>query len=88
MQIAKLYKALVLGGAMLVAGCSTSKPAEPQPSKSPKPQPPKVNCAELCDGTGRDAFCKHPTTGVRNCCWLAMPGWHPCCPSRGSAPSP
>jgi len=65
MDISKLYKALVVGGAMLTVGCATT------------PAAPKQACSEVCKGSGMRMFCPTPGGSRMNCCWLSNP--HPCC---------
>ena len=85
----KLFRALVMGGAMLsLSACSTTSSNQPetqtpapqtQPTKAPDPQALPTNCDEICDGPkGRERVCPDPMIGADNCCWL-MGELHPCC---------
>lgn len=82
----KLFKALVIGGAMLsVSACSTTSPQKPEAkppapeAKAPEPAAKAPGCDEICTGpVGRDRVCPDPESGLENCCWL-MARLHPCC---------
>ncbi|MGB0592210.1 MAG: hypothetical protein ACPGU1_21205 [Myxococcota bacterium] len=89
----KLYKSLVVSGAMLVSSCATTgdagkaeptAPVEPSPvtAAAPAEAEAALDCATLCQGEGRDAACPDPNNGdMSNCCWLMGPEIHPCCES-------
>lgn len=77
----KLYRSLVVSGAMLVTSCGApveSTRAEQRPKIS------EPDCASLCTGPpGRESFCPDPNNeGVINCCWLMGPEQHACCESE------
>ena len=76
----KLFRALVVGGAMLsFTACST--PAQQKTKAAPASKTEKAdNCDALCSGgQGGELFCPDPSqNGTENCCWL-MAQRHPCC---------
>tara|TARA_B100000530_G_scaffold252741_1_gene166662 strand:+ start:587 stop:871 length:285 start_codon:yes stop_codon:yes gene_type:complete len=89
----KLYKSLVVSGALLVSSCATTGDAgKSEASASPEPAPvtaaappeaeAALNCEVVCDGQGREATCPDPNNDdISNCCWLMGPELHPCCES-------
>ena len=89
----KLYKSLVVSGALLVSSCATTGDAgKSEVAAPPEPAPmaavalveaePAIDCASVCDGEGREAVCPDPNNGdASNCCWLMGPEMHPCCES-------
>ncbi len=96
----KLYKSLVVSGALLVSSCASTgdkrkadspPPNEPAPvtEAAPAESEPKLDCAALCEPkTGPETFCPDPNNGdMSNCCWLMVPELHPCCPPRGGSGS-
>ena len=89
MDFDKLYKSLVVGGAMLATSCAatdttTRSAPEPAPAAAQAAEAPKAeadNCSEVCSNMeGSEVICPDPATGGTNCCWL-MSEPHPCCPS-------
>ena len=74
----KLYKSLVVSGALLASSCAG--PAELSKVESTPPTL-DLDCAALCSPhTEAERFCPDPNNdGVNNCCWLMLPEQHPCC---------
>ena len=96
----KLYKSLVVSGALLVGSCASTgetRKSDSQPAPEPAPvteaapaeAEPKLDCAAVCEPkTGAETFCPDPNNkGISNCCWLMVPESHPCCPPRGGSES-
>jgi hypothetical protein len=76
----KLFRALVVGGAMLsLTACSTPASQNTE-SKAPPAKSEQLDCDKICSGgEDRERFCPDETNGgVENCCWL-MVQRHPCC---------
>ena len=96
-QLDKLYKTLVVGGALLAGACASdrdTRKAEATPTKEPapvsapapaEPAAPDQDCAAICSAeTDDNKACPDPNNdGAMNCCWLMVPERHPCCPSHG-----
>ena len=87
MELKKLMKVLVMGGAMLTSGGCASSNSTPTAKAAPVPAPAVVeDCNEVCEGPrGRERVCPDPNdhagTGesIKNCCWLMGPKIHQCC---------
>ena len=82
-DLRKLYKTLVVGGAMLSLGCTpaTKQTGSKEAAKeAAKEQPAKTKCSDICrtENTG-ERFCPDPQTGTENCCWLMSSANQPCC---------
>ena len=91
-NLQRLYKSLVVGGALMVGACnSTGKkqacPVEPSPPLKTQPAEKKASvekgpdCLSICENTDSAAgiFCPDPSQdAAMNCCWL-MTTQHPCC---------
>jgi hypothetical protein len=75
----KLFRALVLGGAMLsLSACSTTESNKTE-EQAPPAESEQLNCDTICSGEkGRERFCPDPINAIENCCWL-MTQLHPCC---------
>ena len=77
MNMTRLYKALVLGGAMLTTGCATGA-TETKRAAGPTGEPKAANdCNKICKGSGMSRFCPTLDGKSANCCWLS--NQHPCC---------
>ena len=87
MTFDKLYKSLVVGGAMLAGSCAATDGAartvlEPVAAEATEPQADNAqSCDAVCETLGGgEVICPDTETGATNCCWL-MSKPHPCCPS-------
>ena len=87
MTFDKLYKSLVVGGAMLAGSCAATDGAT---RTMPEPVSAEVTvaqaddaqrCDDICETlSGGEVNCPDIETGTTNCCWL-MSKPHPSCPS-------
>ncbi len=100
MNLSRLYKTLVVGGAALTFGAcgSTHRGAGATEGKEPAAKTAgPLPCSALCTGTGREAFCPEadqPEVPLDdrqkanlNCCWLMSPQ-HRCCDAPPELPAP
>ncbi len=91
MGVERFYKILVVGGALLNAGCGANPGTEPKTQRESKSEgakkgvanPTLAECAKICSGTPENGLiCPDPSQdGLENCCWLMPAERHPCCPS-------
>ena len=81
----KLYKSLVVSGAMLAGSCAATGDLREAQATQPAAD---LDCAALCSPqTEAERFCPDPNNdGVTNCCWLMVPEQHPCCASDVELP--
>ena len=80
MNLEKLYKALVVGGAALTIGGCASTGASVEAERRVNP----TDCNSVCTNSGMAMFCPDPHQAKKNikqmnCCWLMPHPRHACC---------
>lgn len=91
MKIERLFRTIVAGGGVVVAGCApatvqtTQRLVEASPTESSQaqvkslPDPADIDCGAICDYTA-DPICPDPMhEDAMGCCWLMVGPQHPCC---------